>query len=142
MVVVALQSMSPSRQGIHVEAYCARLVVEGCDVPMQNHSGGQQSNRVLHEEDGRSFPTQLTRDLVERREVPRAPMHILLMKSWGEYYGFFSNLKAFGARRWNFLFKTPRHCTPQGLGDALTVGDADYCTHMRYPCDQRRFLFD
>ena len=23
------------------------------------------------------------------------------------YYGFFSNLKAFGARRWNFLFKTP-----------------------------------
>ena len=34
MVVVALQSMSPSRQGIHVEAYCARLVVEGCDVPM------------------------------------------------------------------------------------------------------------
>ena len=45
MVVVALQSMSPSRQGIHVEAYCARLVVEGCDVPMQNHSGGQQSNR-------------------------------------------------------------------------------------------------
>ena len=68
MVVVALQSMSPSRQGIHVEAYCARLVVEGCDVPMQNHSGGQQSNRVLHEEDGRSFPTQLIRDLVERRE--------------------------------------------------------------------------
>jgi len=68
MVVVALQSMSPSRQGIHVEAYCARLVVEGCDVPMQNHSGGQQSNRVLHEEDGRSLPTQLTRDLVERRE--------------------------------------------------------------------------
>ena len=45
MVVVALQSMSPSRQGIHVEAYCARLVVEGCDVPMQNHSGGKQSNR-------------------------------------------------------------------------------------------------
>ena len=107
MVVVALQSMSPSRQGIHVEAYCARLVVEGCDVPMQNHSGGQQSNRVLHEEDGRSFPTQLTRDLVERREVPRAPMLILLLKSWGEYYGFFSNLKAFGARRWNFSFKTP-----------------------------------
>ena len=35
---------------------------------MQNHSGGQQSNRVLHEEDGRSFPTQLIRDLVERRE--------------------------------------------------------------------------
>ena len=65
MVVVALQSMC---QGIHVEAYCARLVVEGCDMPMQNHSGGQQSNRVLHEEDGRSFPTQLTRDLVERRE--------------------------------------------------------------------------
>ena len=67
-MVVALQSMSPLRQGIHVEAYCARLVVEGCDVPMQNHSGGQQSNRVLHEEDGRSFPTQLIRDLVERRE--------------------------------------------------------------------------
>jgi len=50
-MVVALQPMSPSRQGIHVEAYCARLVVEGCDVPMQNHSGGQQSNRVPHEED-------------------------------------------------------------------------------------------
>ena len=119
MVVVALQSMSPLRQGIHVEAYCARLVVEDCDVPMQNHSGGQQSNRVLHEEDGRSFPTQLTRDLVDRREVPRAPMLILLLKSWGEYYGFFRS-------------RLPWHCTPQGLGDALTVGDADYCTHMSH----------
>ena len=66
-MVVALQSMSPSRQGIHVEAYCARLVVEGCDVPMQNHSGGQQSNRVPHEEDRSRLNSYVTLSSVVKK---------------------------------------------------------------------------
>ena len=68
MVVVALQSMSPSRQGIQVEAYCARLVVEGCDVPMHLCRITVAVNSRIGATRRRSFPTQLIRDLVERRE--------------------------------------------------------------------------
>ena len=63
-MVVALQSMSPSRRDTR-RAHCARLVVEGCDASCRitvavNSRIGCHTKKIV--------PDQLIRDLVERRE--------------------------------------------------------------------------